>query len=97
MCWKQAVLKRFASFVNGTAVSIMKRFHYSLSPQTPTEVSECLVSALTLVSSPRFLGPALTTRYILPTVTVKTGNIGFKRTAFMRAFPEGTSNHLVFI
>lgn len=74
-------------FLKGLLPLLMEQL---LSPQTPTEVSECLVSALTLVSSPRFLGPALTTRYILPTVTVKTGNIGFKRTAFMRAFPEDT-------
>lgn len=59
------------------------------SPQTPSEVTDSLVSALTLVSSPRFLGPALATRYILPTITLKTGNIGYKRTTFMLSYPDG--------
>lgn len=62
-----------------------------LAPQTPRDVSDRLVSALTLISSPRFLGSALTTRYILPTLTVKTGNINYKRTVSMQEYPAGPS------
>lgn len=62
-----------------------------LAPQTPREVSDRLVGALTLISSPRFLGPALTTRYILPTLTVKTGNVNYKRTVSMQEYPAGPS------
>ena len=62
-----------------------------LAPQTPRDVSDRLVGALTLISSPRFLGSALTTRYILPTLTVKTGNINYKRTVSMQEYPAGPS------
>lgn len=60
-----------------------------LSPQTPQTVLNTLVDAMTLLSSPRLLGAALTTRYLLPTLTVKTGSITYKRVDFMKEWSSG--------
>lgn len=61
-----------------------------LSNQTPSATQDVLVTAISFLSSPRLLGPALTTRYLLPTLTVKTGSITFKRSDTMRPWTEGT-------
>ena len=61
-----------------------------LSNQTPSSIQDHLVTTISFLSSPRLLGPALTTRYLLPTLTVKTGSITFKRSDTMRPWSEST-------
>ena len=61
-----------------------------LSNQTPSSMQDHLVTTISFLSSPRLLGPALTTRYLLPTLTVKTGSITFKRSDTMRSWSEST-------
>ena len=61
-----------------------------LSNQTPSSIQDHLVTTISFLSSPRLLGPALSTRYLLPTLTVKTGSITFKRSDTMRPWSEST-------
>ena len=61
-----------------------------LSNQTPSSTQDHLITTISFLSSPRLLGPALTTRYLLPTLTVKTGSITFKRSDTMRPWSEST-------
>lgn len=60
-----------------------------LSSQTPAAVVNSLVDAMSLLSSPRLLGAALSTRYLLPTLSVKTGSITYKRVDYMKEWPTG--------
>ena len=59
-----------------------------LNSQTPSAVSAAITDSIAYLASP-LLGASLTTRYVLPTLTVKTGSITFKRTEYMKKWGEG--------
>ena len=48
-----------------------------LNSQTPSAVSAAITDSIAYLASPLLLGASLTTRYVLPTLTVKTGSITF--------------------
>ena len=60
-----------------------------LNSQTPSAVSAAITDSIAYLVSPLLLGASLTTRYVLPTLTVKTGSITFKRTEYMKKWGEG--------
>lgn len=53
-------------------------------------MSAAITDSIAYLSSPLLLGASLTTRYVLPTLTVKTGSITFKRTEYMKKWGEGS-------
>ena len=60
-----------------------------LNSPTPSAVSAAITDSIAYLASPLLLGASLTTRYVLPTLTVKTGSITFKRTEYMKKWGEG--------
>ena len=60
-----------------------------LNSQTPEKVSAAICDSLAYLASPPLLGATLATRYILPTLTLKTGSVTFKRTDLMKRWGEG--------
>ena len=64
-------------------------FMTRLNTQTPEKVAAAICNSLAYLASPSLLGATLTTRYILPTLTLKTGSVTFKRTEFMKRWGEG--------
>ena len=59
-----------------------------LNSQTPERVAAAIGNSLAYLASPPLLGATLTTRYILPTLTLKTGSVTFKRTELMKRWGE---------
>lgn len=64
-------------------------FMTRLNSQTPERVATAIGNSLAYLASPPLLGATLTTRYILPTLTLKTGSVTFKRTELMKRWGEG--------
>lgn len=92
MCNRQALLGIYQAVGPKQFLKVLfpPFLEHLLSSQTPSNVAEALVDAMTLLSSPRLLGTSLSTRYLLPTLSVKTGSITYKRTEFMKEWSEGT-------
>ena len=86
MCSRQALLGIYQAVGPKQFLKVLypPLLEQLLSSQTSPEVAEVLVDAMTLLSSPRLLGSALSTRYLLPTLTVKTGSITYKRVDLMK-------------
>lgn len=91
MCNRQALLGIYQAVGPKQFLKVLfpPFLEHLLSSQTPLDVAAALVDAMTLLSSPRLLGASLTTRYLLPTLTVKTGSITYKRVHFMKEWTPG--------